>query len=78
MGQSGGNSGADIQGMSMTTGALTMATDAEMGLLFASKYETEVNVEASDGRQRFHSVGALMTVAALVVAYDIVSLLFAR
>ena len=36
--------------------------------------ETDLRIQAAQARRRFHTVGALLAVAALVLAYDALSL----
>ena len=54
---------------------LTVPTDAEIGLILAAKYETDITVRAGQTRRRLHSVGALSAVAGLVFIYDALSLI---
>ena len=75
-GQRGEQLPADIAGVSMPRHPLTVPSKAEMGLIYAAKYETDLHVEAAQARRRFHGVGALLAVATLVFAYDVLSLIF--
>ena len=54
---------------------LTVPSKAEMGLIYAAKYETDLRVEAAQARRRFHGVAALIGVATLVFGYDVLSLI---
>ena len=54
---------------------LTVPTQAELGLVLGAKYETDLRVDPAQVRRRFHTVGALIAVAALVFAYDALSLI---
>lgn len=59
----------------MPTRPLTVPTQAEMGLIFAAKYESDLRIDPVQARRRFHTVSALIGVAALVFAYDALSLI---
>ena len=52
---------------------LTVPSQAELGLILAAEYETDLRVGAQ-ARRRFHTVGALIGVATLVFAYDVLSI----
>jgi hypothetical protein len=54
---------------------LTVPTQAELGLVLAAKYESDLRIEPSRARRRFHTVSALIGVAALVFTYDALSLI---
>jgi hypothetical protein len=62
----------------MPTRPLTVPTDAEFGLIFAAKYETDIRVDAAQAQRRFHAVGALTAVAVAVFGYDAVSVILQR
>ena len=53
-------------------------TNAEMGLVLAAKYESELLIHSAPARRRLNTVRILIGVAVLVFAYDAISLLLAR
>lgn len=53
---------------------LTVPTQAEMGLVYGAKYESDLRIDSAQARRRFHTVGTLVGVASLVFAYDVTSL----
>lgn len=53
---------------------LTVPTQAEMGLVYAAKYETDIRIHAAEARRQFHVLGGLIAVAVVVFGYDVVSL----
>ena len=62
----------------MPMGPLTVPTDAELALLLTAEYETRTHVRDGQTRRRFQSVGMLSAVAALVFAYDALSVVLGR
>jgi hypothetical protein len=64
---------ADISVVNMPMGPLTVPTDAELALLLTSEYQTDVSVRGGQARRQFRSVATLSSVAALVFAYDVLS-----
>ena len=56
---------------------LTVPTDAELGLLVAASYETDLRTQAGLLR-RFNSVRALIVVATAVFGYDFLSVFLFR
>ena len=62
----------------MPMGPLTMPTDAELALLLAAGDETDAILRTEEHRRRVHSAGALSAVAALVFAYDALSVILGR
>jgi hypothetical protein len=71
-------SAADVDGVNLPTRALTAPSQAEMGLIFAAKYETDLRIEAAQARRGFHGVSLLIAVAAIVFGYDAVFLMLGR
>jgi hypothetical protein len=69
---------ADISVVNMPMGPLTVPTDAELALLLTSEYQTDVAVRGRQTRRRFQSVATLTAVAALVFAYDVLSVVLGR
>jgi hypothetical protein len=53
---------------------LVLPTDAELSLIGAARYETDLLMSAPGARRQFHTVGALVAVAAAVFGYDLLSL----
>lgn len=52
-----------------------LPSQAELGLIYGAKYETDLHVHGAQPRRRLHVVGALASVAGLVFAYDALSLI---
>jgi hypothetical protein len=59
----------------MPMSPLRLPSQAELGLIYAAEYETDLHIDGAQARRRFHAVGALIGVAALVFAYDALSLI---
>ena len=74
----GVNNLADICVVNMPMGPLTVPTDAEIALLLSSEYESDIRAGGSQSRRRMHSVATLASVAALVFAYDVLSVILGR
>jgi len=74
----GVNIRADISVVNMPMGPLTVPTDAELALLLAAEYESDTAVRGGQARRRFQSVAMLSAVAALVFAYDALSVVLGR
>jgi len=53
-------------------------TDAEIGLVMAAKYESELLIHGVVPRKRLDTVRVLIGVAVLIFAYDAVSLIIVR
>jgi len=53
-------------------------TSAEIGLVMAAKYESELLIHGALPRKRLDTVRVLIGVAVLVFAYDAVSLILVR
>ena len=77
-GQPGAFLRTDIRLVSPPTRPIASPTNAEMGLVMAAKYESELLIHAAQARRRFHTLGILSAIAALVLAYDAVSLVLGR
>jgi hypothetical protein len=69
---------ADGLGVTLPMTALTIPSEAELGLLLAAKYESEIETQAVGTRRRLNTVGVLSAVAVLVFGYDAVSLIMVR
>jgi hypothetical protein len=69
---------ADIRAVNMPMSPLTVPTEAEIGLLLVAKYETDITIRARETRRRINSVRTLSAMAALVFAYDALSLVLGR
>jgi hypothetical protein len=67
-------SAADVDGVNLPTRPLTVPSQAEMGLIFAAKYETDLRIEATQTRRAFRGVSMLIAVAVIVFGYDAASL----
>jgi hypothetical protein len=67
--------GADVSRVSMPTRPPAIPTCGELGLVVAARYEADLHMQTAEARRRFHTVGTLITLAALVLGYDFLSLI---
>lgn len=64
--------------MAVTGRPAAFASDGEMSLVVLARHESELHIRAAEARRRTHTVGVLITVAALVFCYDVLSVVLSR
>ena len=69
---------ADALDVGTAGGPRRIASDAEMSLVIVAGYESELRIRSAEARRRFHTVGILSTIAALVFGYDVLAVLLGR
>ena len=59
--------------MAMTGMPGARATDAEMSLVVVGRYESDLRIKAAEAKRHSSTIGILVSIAALVFAYDVLS-----